>query len=68
MSVLLILLLPAVFALVAVVIAIVLARRLSKESPAGRKLLWVFIVLLCLAAFGIGTCYVMVFSSLKDIR
>ncbi len=56
------LLIPGLIALAALAGAIALAGQLGKVSTVGKVILWIVIVLLGLLAFGIGTCYVMVFS------
>jgi hypothetical protein len=60
--------LPGLIALAALAGAIALAGQLGKVSTVGKVVLWTVIVLLGLLAFGIGTCYVMVFTGSGSFR
>jgi hypothetical protein len=63
MSIMMLMVVPALIALAAAVGAIVLFGQLDKASTTGgRVLLWIGIVLLAVVAFGIGTCYAAVFA------
>ena len=60
--------LPGLIALAALIGAIALAGQIGKASTAGKVVLWIVIIMLGLVAFGIGTCYVMVFASPHSFR
>ncbi len=59
------LLIPPLIAIAAIIAVVALARRLNRVSPKSRIVLWIVIVIVSLVPFGIGTCYVMVFSALN---